>query len=328
MPTLYTAIGWIVILGFAATLTITLLGLIGKVTIRDGYMKALFSAMILEIISAGFFLFYQGSEPRLDPPAAYAFNALGRPVTVFVEQGGKKVDTLKTPVSEGLKTIRRQLVEDEDSDLVYIYERVQEDTVYLGHLDRKSLTDIIGEGATDPLYIYYSGMYLSQPPNNRRNPRRAVRELMQFLKEQEQRYEVQQDSSVKQLYHLSIYIDSSEDFEFLIDKIKEVRTGPNQDKELCEVYLQYIKTRGNSFTDQEREHKRLSALKHAMLYLGSEAHIKDNTLVQRVEELMDFYLSDNHFVRTNKDKVRTAIRDPNSTQSKNTLLALAEELEV
>ena len=327
MPTISTAIGWIVVVGFAATLAVTLLGLIGKVTIERRFMMPLFSAMILEIISAGFFLFYQGSEPRLDPPAAYAFNAQGQPVTVFVEQGGKKVDTLKTP-SEGLKEIRRQLEEDEESDLVYIYGKVRDDTVYFGNLDRKSLTDIIGVGEADPLLLYHSGMFLSQPPDNRRNPRRAVRELILFLKEQEQRYEVQQDSSIKQLYHLITYIDSDEDFEFLIDKIKEVRTGFNQDKELCEVYLEYVKTRGGSFNREEQERHRLMALKHAMLYLGSEARSKERAIVERVVELMDIYLRNNAFVRTNNNEIRTAIGNPDSTPSKNTLLALAEELEV
>ncbi len=50
-------LGWLFILIFAATAMITLLGLIGRVQIRDRFLKALFAALIIEVIGTVILLF-------------------------------------------------------------------------------------------------------------------------------------------------------------------------------------------------------------------------------------------------------------------------------
>jgi hypothetical protein len=53
---------------FCATAIITLLGIIGKVKIRDGYLKALFSALILEVIGVIIAVAKSTLSPAPPPP--------------------------------------------------------------------------------------------------------------------------------------------------------------------------------------------------------------------------------------------------------------------
>ncbi|WP_347260791.1 hypothetical protein [Rudaea sp.] len=63
---LFFAIGWAVVFIFIATAVVTLLGLIGRVKLKESYLKILFVKLILEVIVAAFFLFYQGPTTRYE----------------------------------------------------------------------------------------------------------------------------------------------------------------------------------------------------------------------------------------------------------------------
>jgi len=57
---LFTAIAWVVIVAFALTFVVTILALCKVIKIRQGYLRLLFTKMILEVIAGGFYLFYTG----------------------------------------------------------------------------------------------------------------------------------------------------------------------------------------------------------------------------------------------------------------------------
>lgn len=62
MLILVRAIGWVVVTAFAITLAITILALIGRVTIAEPYLNRLFAVLIAELVPAGFFLFHIGAK--------------------------------------------------------------------------------------------------------------------------------------------------------------------------------------------------------------------------------------------------------------------------
>jgi hypothetical protein len=68
MSVLFYVIASVIILGFAATLTITLLAMAHVIEIGDGFLRILFTKMILEVVAAGFFLFRSGLTPPPPPP--------------------------------------------------------------------------------------------------------------------------------------------------------------------------------------------------------------------------------------------------------------------
>lgn len=61
MRILVRAIGWVVVVAFAVTFSVTIVALTtNKLTIAPSYLKGLFVSLIIEVISASFFLFYKG----------------------------------------------------------------------------------------------------------------------------------------------------------------------------------------------------------------------------------------------------------------------------
>lgn len=68
MEYLYIVIGWIVVVAFAITFIVTIFSLIGKISIEQKYFKFLFFKLLLEIVAAGFFLFYSGVQPLASTP--------------------------------------------------------------------------------------------------------------------------------------------------------------------------------------------------------------------------------------------------------------------
>ncbi len=65
--TLYLAIGWIIVIVFGLTALVTLAALVNWIKISDFYLQKLFIALILEIVSAGFFLFRAGFGDKRVP---------------------------------------------------------------------------------------------------------------------------------------------------------------------------------------------------------------------------------------------------------------------
>jgi len=59
MKAVKLAVSWIVVISFAITFLVTISALGGHYRIEEKYLSKLFTALILEIVSAGFFLFYR-----------------------------------------------------------------------------------------------------------------------------------------------------------------------------------------------------------------------------------------------------------------------------
>lgn len=65
MATLVLVLGWIIVVGFAVTFLVTIGALIGKFKISRKYLALFVTKLVLEVVAAGFFLFYNGiTEPR------------------------------------------------------------------------------------------------------------------------------------------------------------------------------------------------------------------------------------------------------------------------
>jgi len=56
MKTLVRMMGWVIVGAFAITFLVTILALIGKLTIAEPYLKGLFGSLIIEVVSAFFLL--------------------------------------------------------------------------------------------------------------------------------------------------------------------------------------------------------------------------------------------------------------------------------
>ena len=55
--------GWIIVAAFAVTFVVAILGITGKLRIERAFLNWLFYSMIAEIVSAGFFIFYEFHNP-------------------------------------------------------------------------------------------------------------------------------------------------------------------------------------------------------------------------------------------------------------------------
>jgi hypothetical protein len=58
MKTIKLAVSWVIVISFAITFLVTISALVGRYRIEEKYLSKLFTALILEIVAAGFFLFY------------------------------------------------------------------------------------------------------------------------------------------------------------------------------------------------------------------------------------------------------------------------------
>lgn len=140
----YLIIGWIIVVGFAATLVITLLSLVGKITIEQQYKKVLFRSLVLEMVAAGFFIFYQGPADLDDVEGYFLFNLEGEPVE-------KVVSTFQKLSPTTFKETRRTLEINATKDTIFL--KTSDDKTYLGF---SRITD----EWVSPEYKLYAGLYL------------------------------------------------------------------------------------------------------------------------------------------------------------------------
>jgi hypothetical protein len=75
MSTISQAIGWVIVIAFAITFAVTIGALIKKIKIDRRYLTPLFVKLILEVIAAGLFLFYNGFNACEQPPYAGKWKA-------------------------------------------------------------------------------------------------------------------------------------------------------------------------------------------------------------------------------------------------------------
>ncbi|HMG76646.1 MAG TPA: hypothetical protein VK582_24430 [Pyrinomonadaceae bacterium] len=88
MRILVRAIGWVVVSAFAITFGVTVVGLLRLVEIQDKYLSRLFASLVIELLSAGFFLFYSGLR---DESSSKALTQIKRAIA---KQDGVRVDKI------------------------------------------------------------------------------------------------------------------------------------------------------------------------------------------------------------------------------------------
>lgn len=106
MQALARVVGWIIVVAFALTASVTLLALIGVLKlVNEIYLNRLFGVLVVEIIGAGFYLFYAGLKQTL---STYCEDFMGTihwypdyAETIFNYQGGTKNFQPLNPRSEG-----------------------------------------------------------------------------------------------------------------------------------------------------------------------------------------------------------------------------------
>lgn len=260
---IYQVIGWMVVTLFGLTAIVTLLSLIGKLQIDPGYQKKLFNSLILEIVAAGFFLFYeaysQSHEIETVPAEFYAFSLQGEPISLRLSTAGAG-DTLKLiprPPADAFRD-RKRVARIENGNLIIT---TADSAVALGYVEnaRDSLSFLLMPAKT----ALYLGMYLSEyEDGERRKPYEAVKYLFHVLNLPDATDETK-SLAVNKLQLLLSYITRSQDFDMLVEHIKKYRT---QDYlryyEVAQTYLRYGKL---SIELQPKQHRR--ALEYYLRYL-------------------------------------------------------------
>lgn len=287
MNLLYLAIGWLVVLAFAVTFTVTILALIGRVIIDRGYMKALFAKLILEVIAAGFFLFYQGLEIhktssqkiRGSPEAVYAFTAQGIPTDLKIFRGDSLILHFPELTRDAFREVAR-IAHVEGGDL---YLTSASDGVYLGRIE-----DAAGKLSQDLLTSDMAlnlGLHLSEfvddEQQKRREPDEAVKYLTYVLDSTKCKTDVGNiRRAIRQLHYLGDRVSGGE-LQLLISSIEKYRI-PRHVKyfELGEANLKFG--------------EKLEAFENYMLFLTESVTTEDSrlqdlvvTAKQRLKELID-----------------------------------------
>ena len=281
VETLGIIVGWIVVVGFAATILITLLALIGRLPeVKEKYLGKLFTLVVVELIGAGFWLFNQTIEPPKPPevvfqpslPAeVYLFGHDGEPVQPTDLRLG---DVTKRTFNETPKItfdVPRALELASNGDHLLV--KSQRADHQLGIIKLNDLSQKIIDRATPiarhlALGHYYAECLDFPACEQRRNPFKAVSRLTWVL-DSEQSDWSQQESAALKLFHLQRYFRSCETFQLLVNKLKQYRRDDNRYAEIGDVY-EYM----GQFVDLnsvQRKAVYLQSLKYLLRFLGSRS---------------------------------------------------------
>jgi hypothetical protein len=270
MSSFYLAVGWIIVVGFGITFVITLLGLIringrSVIEIQERYMKILFSKLILEIIAAGFFIFYQGGtptlKPQIDPTDVYVFDKHGEPLQdLEIVVGGMTPIKFERMPDTAFKTIRRAV--EISGDTIYVTNESM--TTYLGYVENAAtkLQDLLT--AEHALQL---GLHLSEFKDKQQKIRRDAPNAVKYLKlalTSGIKNSDAREGAVQQLYHLTNFFENENDFRFLI-KMYKFRKGNIKYRELGD--LNFVAAERIEFSKNIRNEFRKASLKDYLRYL-------------------------------------------------------------
>lgn len=314
LPDLSLVMGLIIISTFTTIFIITMLGLLKIVTIERRYLQPLFTALILEIIPAGFFLFYKISEPQnisYDPQEVYTFDASGEAVNLKIFQDGTLVKEFnKIP---NYKSIPRE-AEVENNRLYFTTKKGE---IYLGYIDKP------GEKLAHKLLTcqmaLYLGSYLSEfEKGKRRNPHQAVKYLLHVLRVGSESEDREKEVAVIRLHKLLTYMKQSDDFKLLLRMIDNHRSGYNKYFELAETYLIYALQ-----IDRNREEKNKAALKCYLLFLSTPEseeetlNVLKDTAKDRAKELVKIALAGDEYIKPKRADILADINNHNRPALRN-----------
>ncbi|MCY4531325.1 MAG: hypothetical protein OXC84_03170 [Gammaproteobacteria bacterium] len=250
-------IGYIVVLGFGATIVITLLALVGYLPrLREKYLRWLFSLVIVELAGAGFWFFnetFKGDEcPKCPAPPELVFQPSLPDTGIFLSGldgepvqrtelmlGEVSVQTLNETTHLALNSLR-SLEPASDGD--YLLVKSQRTAgLQLGRIRVNSLSrDIINR--TMPMAHHLAlGMHyadcLDYPEcEQRRNANQAVFHLTWVLRSAQSIDIQQQSQAAIKLFHLQHYLRDCKTLVLLADKINDYRLPENRYPESADVY--------------------------------------------------------------------------------------------
>ena len=217
-------VGWIVVVGFAATLILTLLGLVKLVKMDPKYFSWLFRILIVEMIGAAFWLFeLEFQQPMLSfdpaiPFEVYLFDGTGEPLgETRLVLGDETERTFNT--TDVVFDIPRDF-EIEDDQLLIMSRRAnhQLGRISVEELSREASADLLSFQENLSLGIHYSEC-VDDTCQQRRDPNRAVIHLLAALTTDEDR-ENDHESAARQLFYLQNELQTCEAFGTLTSEIE------------------------------------------------------------------------------------------------------------
>lgn len=280
VETLGIIVGWIVVVGFAATIIITLLALIGRLPeVKEKYLGKLFTLVVVELIGAGFWLFNQTIEPPNPPEVAFQ-PPLPAGVSIFARDG-EPVQRTELKLGKATKRIFNETKVTFDVprklDLTptgdFFVVKSQRTNHQLGTIRFDDLSDEIINRATPvdrhlALGQYYAECLDFPTCKQRRNPFQAVSRLTWVLESKQSDF-AQQRSAALRLFHLQRYFRSCETFQLLVNTFKQYRQGYTRYAEIGDIY-EYM---GQSIDLNSVQRKAVyrQSLKYLLRFLGSRS---------------------------------------------------------
>ncbi len=236
--------GLIVVLGFAATIIITLLALIGRLPqVKEKYLGRLFVVVILELVGAGFWLFNETFrtevtfQPSL-PAEVYMFGGDGEPiqqtylkVSDDTERTFNDTPMIKFDVPRVLK-----LASNGDHLLIKTQRADHQlGTIRINDLSQQIIDRVISIDHHLALGNYYAECLDFPECKERRDPSQAISHLIGVL-QSDRSSPTQQKAATVKLFYLRHDLHSCERFLLLVDRIKRYRQEENRYPEIGDIY--------------------------------------------------------------------------------------------
>lgn len=283
-----TLIGYIVILGFGATVVITLLALAGYLPkVREKYLRWLFSLVIVELAGAGFLFFNKTFTDAVvecpacpEPPALVVRPALpatgiylsgidGEPVQrTELALGGVVEQTLNESTDLKLNALRSLEPAPDGDHLLVKSQRttgLQLGRIRLDNLPRNIVNRTMPMEYHLALGKHYADCLDYPECEQRRNPDQAVFHLTWVLRAG-QPYRQYQSEAAARLFHLQHYVRDCETLVLLADRINEYRLPENRYPETADIYHTLGESAG--VEPEQRWAAYQLSLKSQLSYLG------------------------------------------------------------
>lgn len=285
-------VGWIVVLGFAATIVITLLALIGYLPqVKEKYLGRLFVLVVVELASAGFWLFNQTFRPPEPPELAfqpplpaevYMFGHDGEPVQRTELKLGEITKQAFNDVPKITFDVPRALELTSNGD--YLLVKSQRADHQLGTIKINDLSQEIIDKATSidrhlALGKYYAECLDFPECKKRRDPSQAIFHLTWVL-QSDQSNSTQQRSATVKLFHLQHDLHGCETFLLLVDKIKKYRPKENRYPEIGDVYQTMCSSADLNFGQCKTVYRQ--SLKYLLRFLSLHSVNPETDLFERI----------------------------------------------
>jgi len=299
----YWAIVWIIVAAFLAITVITILGLIQKIQIKPGYMKILFTKMVLGFVAAGFFIFYQGNNVRVEPqePPRVCLNDVGETTGLTVQKGGEIVLKLPERPEKDFRNIERKVVAAGDSIFVTTARGF-----VLGYVNSDAAHVSTAEHLTPEMRLHL-GLYYASNRSEAGFGQYAVHYLTFVLRDPESK-EAQRVKAVRGLYNVVKYIRSTDDFKLLINSLRDLLQFPAKYYEIAETYRIYAEK-----TESDRDEKFMGALRNYMKYMVKDETLQSGDKLKRIKDNMRYYVGilrwRNDYLKMNAGEIEKDIKN-------------------